>query len=273
MLAQKIDSLRDALNKHGSVLVAFSGGVDSSFLLKVANDVLGENCHALTCVSETMASSEQEDARKIAREIGLGTRHHVLQSAELTRPGFAENNLDRCAKCKTELMSHAVPLAEKLGINAIAIGTNIDDLGDFRPGIRAAQDQGAIMPMVDANLTKDEIRQASKEMKLSTWNKPQLACLSSRFPTGTPITAAKLKQVDALEQQLRSLGFRELRVRYHDTIARLEFPVDQLELALSPDTRHRITQLTKDAGFRYVTIDLEGFRSGSMNPIVPLRRK
>jgi len=275
--------------------------VDSAFLLKVAVEELGERCHAITCVSETMARSEAEDARALGAELGLGDRHHVVTSTELLRPGFSDNPPDRCAMCKTELMEIAGPLASQLGA-VVAIGTNVDDLGDFRPGIAAAKDHGAHMPMVEAGLTKAEIRELSRQLGLRTWDKPQLACLSSRFPYGTKITPERLRRVDAFEDGLRALGFRELRVRFHEdasapvtgggaprelpAIARLELPVAELTRAVEPGVREGIVLLGKRLGFAYVALDLVGFRSGSLNetlhapsrdssnqPLISLRRK
>jgi len=261
----KLDALRTALAAQRQVVVAFSGGVDSAFLLKVAADALGDGCHAVTAVSATMARSEIADARALGQELGLGDRHHVVESHELERPGFADNPLDRCAMCKTELMTVARPVAARLGIQAIALGTNVDDLGDFRPGIAAARTEGAIMPMVDAGLTKAEIRALSQSLGLRTWDKPQLACLSSRFPYGTRITPERLRQVDDFEDGLRALGFRQLRVRFHDDVARLELDVTELARAVVPEIRDQVVALGKRLGFKYVAVDLSGFRSGSMN--------
>jgi uncharacterized protein len=270
----KLGALRDALAAQRQVVVAFSGGVDSAFLLKVAADALGDGCHAVTAVSATMARSEIADARALGQELGLGDRHHVLESHELERPGFAENPTDRCAMCKTELMSVARPLADRLGIASIALGTNVDDLGDFRPGIAAARGEGAIMPMVDAGLTKAEIRDLSRALGLRTWDKPQLACLSSRFPYGTRITLERLRQVDDFEDGLRALGFRQLRVRFHDEVARLEIEVSELARAFDPAVREQVIAVGKRVGFKYVTVDLAGFRSGSMNEgLVSIGRK
>lgn len=271
-MTAKLDKLREILQSYGRTLVCFSGGVDSTFLLRVAADTLGDGCHAVTCVSETMAQGEIEDARALGRELGLGDRHHVVDSHELERPGFADNPVDRCAMCKTELMEHAAPLAATLGIEHIALGTNVDDLGDYRPGIQAARDRGAVAPMVDAGLTKADIRTLSQQLGLRTWDKPQLACLSSRFPYGTKITPERLRRVDAFEDGLRALGFSTLRVRFHDTIARVELSRDEMIGAF--DKRDEIVALGNELGFTYVALDLAGFRSGSLNEsgLVSLRR-
>jgi pyridinium-3,5-biscarboxylic acid mononucleotide sulfurtransferase len=263
----KLDALHDTLAGYGQVVVAFSGGVDSAFLLKVAADVLGERCHAVTAVSQTMARSEIADAKALAAELGLAGRHHVIESHELDVPGFAENPTHRCALCKTELMDVAQPIADELGGVPIALGTNLDDLGDVRPGIAAARDRGARMPLVEVGLAKSEVRTFSKELGLRTWDKPQLACLSSRFPYGTQITPDRLRRVDGFEDGLRALGFRQLRVRFHDTIARLE--IEQSELASVMERRDQIVALGKQLGFAYVALDLAGFRSGSLNEVLP----
>lgn len=270
----RLARLQEALRRGGPTLVAFSGGVDSTFLLAIALDVLGADCHAVTAVSATMAQSEVADARALGAELGLGPRHHLVDSHELSRPGFAANPVDRCAMCKTELMEHAAPLAARLGLPTVALGTNLDDLGDVRPGIAAARDHGATMPMVEAGLTKADVRELSRARGLRTWDKPQLACLSSRFPYGTAITPARLRQVDEFEDGLRALGFRECRVRYHDTVARLELAGAELARAVTDPARLAIIALGKRCGFTYVALDLAGFRSGSANEVlVPLGRK
>lgn len=265
----KLEQLRETLAGYGQVVVAFSGGVDSAFLLKVAADVLGERCHAVTAVSQTMARSEVADAIALASELGLGARHHVIESHELEVPGFADNPTHRCALCKTELMDVAAPIAASLGGAAVALGTNLDDLGDVRPGIAAARNRGARMPLVDAQLSKPEVRTLSRELGLRTWDKPQLACLSSRFPYGTQITPDRLRRVDGFEDGLRDLGFRQCRVRFHDSIARLEIDADELPRMVAPGVRERIVALGKSLGFTYVALDLGGFRSGSLNEVLP----
>jgi len=267
-LQHKLADLRDRLAGYGKALVAFSGGVDSTFLLEVAADVLGDNCHAITCVSVTMARSEIDDARTLGAELGLGERHHIVDSHELERPGFAANPRDRCAMCKTELMEHARPLADSLGIEHVVLGTNTDDLGDYRPGIAAATERGAHAPMVESELSKADVRALSHELGLRTWDKPQLACLSSRFPYGVEITPERLRQVDSFEDGLRELGFGQLRVRYHEQVARIELELSELPRAFDPEVRARIVALGQRLGFTYVTVDLAGFRSGSLNEIL-----
>jgi len=267
-MSSKLDALRSTLTGYGQVVVAFSGGVDSAFLLRVAADTLGERCHAVTAVSATMARSEIRAASELAAEMGLGTRHHVVESHELEVPGFADNPANRCALCKTELMGVATPVAERLGGAAILLGTNTDDLGDVRPGIAAARERGAYMPMVDVGLSKQEIRTLSRELGLATWDKPQLACLSSRFPYGTKITPERLRQVDDFEDGLRALGFKQLRVRFHDAIARLEIDTVDLQRIVEPGVREAVVALGKRLGFAYVALDLAGFRSGSLNEVL-----
>jgi pyridinium-3,5-biscarboxylic acid mononucleotide sulfurtransferase len=269
ILDAKLAALHAGLASYGQVVVAFSGGVDSALLLAVARRALGANCHAVTAVSPTMARSEIADAIALAKELGLGDRHHVVESHELEVPGFAQNPTHRCAMCKTELMDVASPIAEHLGGAPIVLGTNLDDLGDVRPGIAAAKDRGAYMPMVDAQLTKADVRALSRQLGLRTWDKPQLACLSSRFPYGTEITPDRLRRVDGFEDALRGLGFRQLRVRFHDSIARLEIDTEELARVVQPGVREQIVVLGRKHGFTYVALDLAGFRSGSLNEVLP----
>lgn len=257
------------LRRYERLMVAFSGGVDSAFLLKAAVDALGERAFAITAVSETMARSEVEDARALGQELGLGDRHIMAASHELAREGFADNPTDRCAMCKTELMTVARPIADALRIGTIALGTNLDDLGDVRPGIAAATSQGGAMPLVEVAYTKDEIRAASRQLGLRTWNKPQLACLSSRFPYGTRISLERLRQVDGFEDDLRALGFSQLRVRYHGDVARLEIDVADMARLADEALRAQIVAAGKRHGFVYVALDLQGFRSGALNETLP----
>ena len=264
----KLDRLRAVLRGYGSVLCTYSGGVDSTFLLKVAHDVLGDRCVAMTAISATMARAEVEEARSLCAE--MGCRLEVVESHELERPGFAENPVDRCYHCKTELLGLARPLADRLGLAEVLVGTNVDDLGDYRPGLQAARERGARQPMVEAGLSKAEIREASRELGLRTWDKPQLACLSSRFPYGTRITPERLRQVDGFEEDLRALGFRQLRVRFHEQLARLELEPEALPRAL--ELRERLVELGRKHGFTCVALDLAGFRSGSLNALVQLGR-
>ncbi len=270
---EKLARLRAAVRARGSALVCFSGGVDSTLLLKVAADELGDGCHALTAISDTMARSERDAARRLATELGLGERHHVVESHELERPGFKRNPTDRCYLCKTELLEIAAPLASRLGLAAIFLGTNLDDLGDHRPGLTAASERGAAHPMVEAGLSKADVRAISRLLHLPTWDKPQLACLSSRFPYGTEITPERLARVDRFEDELRALGFRQLRVRFHDSIARLELDLDEMQRAFDPEVRARLLRVGAELGFTYVAIDLAGYRSGAMNEgVVRIRR-
>jgi uncharacterized protein len=269
-VAAKHEKLRQIIAGYDSALVCFSGGVDSMLLLKVAHDVLGERATALTAVSITMARSERQGAIDLAR--ALGVKHEVVESHELERPGFAENPTNRCYHCKTELLEIARPLAERMGLREVLLGTNLDDLGDHRPGLDAARERGARQPMVDAGLTKPEVRALSRELGLPTWDKPQLACLSSRFPYGTEITPERLQQVDAFEDGLRELGFRQLRVRYHGEVARLELEQEALVRAIDPEVRQRVVELGRRLGFTFVALDLAGFASGSLNQLVGLRR-
>ena len=269
-LAAKHEKLRTIIAGYDSALVCFSGGVDSMLLLRVAHDVLGDRCTALTAVSVTMAKSERQAAIDLGR--GLGVKHEVVDSNELERPGFASNPTNRCYHCKTELLEIAQPTAQRLGLRAVLLGTNLDDLGDHRPGLDAARERGALQPMVDAGLSKAEVRRLSQQLGLPTWDKPQLACLSSRFPYGTEITAERLEQVDGFEDGLRRLGFRQLRVRYHGDVARLELEESALPEAMRPEVRRQIIELGRRQGFTFVAVDLAGFASGSMNQLIGLRR-
>jgi len=270
-LAEKHARLRGLLTDFGSALVCYSGGVDSTLLLKVAHDVLGDRCVAMEALSPTMAASERRAALEIATEIGARTE--VTESHELSRPEFRMNPKDRCYFCKDELLDLAKPTADRLGLQTILLGTNTDDLGDYRPGLQAARDHGARQPLVDADLSKSEVRALSKELGLSTWDKPQLACLSSRFPYGTEITPERLEQVDRLEDGMRALGFRQVRARWHGDVARLELEPETIARAAEPTIRAAIVKLGRELGFTFVALDLAGFSSGSLNQLLGIRKK
>jgi uncharacterized protein len=269
-LADKHARLRELLGGYTSALVCFSGGVDSTLLLRVAHDVLGDRCVGLTTVSVTMAASERRAATELAAQIGA--RLEVVDSHELERQGFAQNPTDRCYHCKAELLEIARPRADALGVAEVLLGTNLDDLGDHRPGLRAADERGARHPLVDAGFSKADVRALSRELGLPTWDKPQLACLSSRFPYGTEITPERLRRVDAFEDGLRALGFRQLRVRYHNEVARLEIDAADLARAVEPAVRESIVALGRAQGFTFVALDLAGFSSGSLNKLISLRK-
>jgi uncharacterized protein len=268
-LAAKHTRLAEIIAGYGSALVCFSGGVDSALLLRVAHDVLGERCRALTAVSITMAASERRGAIELAAEIGAAL--DVIESHELERPGFAQNPTDRCYHCKAELLELARPRADALGLSEVLLGTNLDDLGDHRPGLRAADERGARQPLVAAGFTKADVRTLSRALGLPTWDKPQLACLSSRFPYGTEITPERLQRVDAFEDGLRALGFRQLRVRYHGEVARLELEPAAMPLAL--ESRESIVALGRTNGFTFIALDLAGFASGSLNQLIGIRKR
>jgi uncharacterized protein len=259
----KLARLRDVLGELPSALVAFSGGVDSSFLLRVASEVLGSRCIALTTMSPTTPSDDLDDARRLAG--ALGVEHVVVDANELEIAGYAENPTNRCYFCKDNLFTICVAEARRRDLAVVLDGANVDDLRDHRPGLQAAAEQGVRHPLVEAGLTKADIRQASRDLGLSTWDRPSSPCLSSRFPYGTRITPERLARVEAAERFLHGRGFRELRVRFHDTVARLEVPPDDMARLLEPAMRAAIVEELRRLGFVYVAVDLQGFRSGSLN--------
>jgi uncharacterized protein len=243
------------------VVIAFSGGADSAFLAWVANDELGpERAHAVTAVSPSLAPEEEADCKELAAEWGL--RWTPVVTDELADPAYRRNDGDRCYHCKTELMEAVGPIAAAEGATVV-LGVNVDDLGEHRPGQRAAAERGAAFPLVDAGFTKDQIRTHSKALGLRTWDKPAAACLASRVPYGTPVTLTVLAEVAAAESALRALGFRQLRVRHYGDLARLELPVEALDEVIA--RRRQVVEAVRGAGYRYVTLDLEGFRSGNLN--------
>jgi uncharacterized protein len=266
--SHKFTELEKRLKSLGSLLVAFSGGVDSTFLAKAAHDALGERCLAVTARSETYPAHEQKEAEELAAQLKL--RHRLIETSELGIPGFSENPPERCYYCKTELFKTLWQIAESEGIEHVADGATTDDLSDFRPGSRAARELRVISPLQDAELSKAEIRALSKQMGLPTWNKPSYACLASRIPYREPITPEKLKQIDQAEEFLRGLGFRTSRVRHHGAIARIEVPPSEFPRLVSGHPA-AIAARFKALGFAYTALDLAGYRTGSMNEVLEPR--
>ena len=267
----KYEKLKNLLGEMGKVLVAFSGGVDSSFLLKVAVDVLGENVLAVIASSETYPEKERDEAVKLAKR--LNVRYEVIQTKELENPDFAHNPPERCYFCKMELFSKLKDIAESEGIPYVLDGSNFEDTSDFRPGAKAAEELGVRSPLKETGLVKEEIRQLSKYVDLPTWNKPSLACLSSRFPYFTEIEPESLKQVAQAEEFLKGLGFNQVRVRHHGQIARVEIEPQEFSKIVEKATKEKIINAFKKFGFIYITLDLAGFRSGSMNEPLDLGKK
>jgi len=260
----KLGELNRIIGEMESAIVAFSAGVDSTFVAAVAAGVLGERAVAVTGVSPSIPRSEVEEAQALAQRMSI--RHILLDTSEMDRPGYVENSPQRCYHCKTELYSLLEDMAARDGFAYVLDGCNVDDLGDHRPGRVAAAEHRVRSPLIEAGLTKQEIRALSKELGLPTWDKPAMACLSSRIPYGTPVTVEALDQVGAAEAFLRGLGFRQMRVRHHGDVARIEVEADDLTGVL--EHRDRIIRRLKNLGYKYVTLDLSGFRSGSMNDVL-----
>ena len=262
-----LESLRESLRSLGSAVVAFSGGVDSTFLLKVAHDALGEKVVAATARSRSFPKRELDEAAEFCRAEGV--RHEVVDSEELSVPGFAENPPDRCYLCKRELFGKLTAFARENGLAAVVEGSNADDDGDYRPGRRAIRELGVKSPLHEAGLSKADIRALSREMGLPTWRKQSFACLASRFPYGERITEEGLARVDAAEQFLLNLdaGLDQVRVRSHGDVARIEVPPDAFESVLA--RREPIVDALKGVGFKFVALDMSGYRTGSMNQTLP----
>jgi uncharacterized protein len=264
---QKRDAVRQILAGMDSVLVAFSGGVDSSLLLRLAVETLGARCTALTTTSPSVPDHDLDAARGLADE--LGVRHLVVATDELSIPDYARNPVNRCYFCKENLFRICRGESARLGINHIVDGANLDDLGDHRPGMAAATEAGIRHPLIEAGLGKQDVRLLSRALGLQAWDRPASPCLSSRVPYGLAVTPERLAQIAAGERFLRGHGLREVRVRHHDRIARLELAVDDLSRVLEPGFREALLEHFRGLGFTYVTLDLAGFRSGSLNEVLP----
>jgi pyridinium-3,5-biscarboxylic acid mononucleotide sulfurtransferase len=265
-VAGQLNALRARLRELGSVLVCYSGGIDSAFVLAVATEELGERAVGMTAVSPSLPQSEKDDASRIA--LALGATHRFVDSNELARDAYVKNGPDRCFHCKTELYSIAVDKAREWQLAAIVNGTNTDDLGDYRPGLEAAREAGVVSPLLDAGMNKAAVRAAAQAIGMEIWDKPAAACLSSRIPYGTSVTRERLAQIGAFEAELRALGFRQVRVRWHDSIARIELDLSELDRLLDPGLRAAALEAGKRQGFRYVTLDLGGYRTGSHNEVL-----
>lgn len=265
-ITDKLQALRAHLRGLQSVLVCYSGGVDSAFVLAVAHQELGPRAVGMTAVSPSLAPAEREEAQAIARRIGAD--HRLVDSNEIEDPSYVANNPDRCFHCKSELYRIAAAKRAEWGLAAIVNGTNIDDLGDYRPGLEAAKQAGVHSPLVDLAFTKADVREGASAVGLPIWDKPAAACLSSRIPFGTSVTRERLTQIGGFEAALKQLGFRQVRVRYHGDLARIELAEGEIPRAADPEIRAAILAAGKEHGFRYTTLDLGGYRMGSHNEVL-----
>jgi uncharacterized protein len=266
VLDRKERDLLDALSAMGSVIVAYSGGADSAYLAWAAQKALGDRAVALTADSASLPESHKRDAEDFARTWGI--RHEYVATLEFENPDYVKNDANRCFHCKDELFTRLDAMAGERGIAHVVYGVNVDDLGDYRPGQRAAKLHQVRAPLVDAGMTKAEIRELSRRAGLVTWDRPASACLSSRIPYGTPVTIQNVKTVETGEEAIRALGFRQFRVRFHGELVRIEIAPEELARALQPEMARAFTAIFKPLGFHYVTLDLEGYRQGSLNAVL-----
>ena len=270
-LASKRDRLLEILRGYGSVAVAYSGGIDSTVVAKAARLALGDAAVAVTAVSPSLASGELGEAAELARRIGI--RHRVIETQEFDDPNYVRNAPNRCYFCKTELYTELEGLLPQLGVAVIANGANTDDTGDWRPGMVAASEHRVRSPLIEAGLSKAEVRQIAEHWGLPNWDKPATPCLSSRIAYGLEVTPERVRQIDAAERFLHEHGFREVRVRYpQPDVARIEVPLTELLRFVEPEFRAQLVEHFKSLGFKAITLDLEGFRSGSMNALLPVEK-
>ncbi|HUI82293.1 MAG TPA: ATP-dependent sacrificial sulfur transferase LarE [Bryobacteraceae bacterium] len=262
----KQEQLFENLSRMGRVIVAFSGGADSAYLTWAANRVLGADALAITADSASLPESHKRDAEAFVKRFGIA--HEYVETREFDNPAYVQNGPDRCFHCKDELFTRLEEVGRERGYQHIVYGVNVDDLSDYRPGQNAARQHQAAAPLADAGLTKAEIRELSRIADLPTWDRPASACLSSRIPYGTPVTIQNVKTVEVGEEEIKALGFRQFRVRFHGEVVRIEIAPAELPKALDPEMARRFTEIFKSLGFKYVTLDLEGYRQGSLNEVL-----
>lgn len=264
----KQDRLFELLREMDAVMVAYSGGADSAYLAWAARQVLGDKALAVTADSPSIPASHKRDAEQFARDFQI--RHEYIATREFDNPDYAKNDTNRCFHCKDELFNRLEELGRERGIRHIVYGVNQDDLGDYRPGLKAAAQHRVNAPLADAGLSKAEIRELSRQAGLPTWDRPAAACLSSRIPYGTPVTIENIKQVEAGEEELKALGFRQFRTRFHGDLVRIEVAREEMPRALSMEMAGRLTEIFRKLGYRYVTLDLAGYRQGSLNEVLQI---